>query len=90
MAQTSFPAVNSMGCVKVLTNAYSVPLVAPVRGGMTNADVLALKAAGLSDQIIIDKIRASRNAFSVETADLVALKTAGVADGIISAMLAAK
>jgi len=26
LAQTSFPAVNSLGCVKVLTNAYSVPL----------------------------------------------------------------
>jgi hypothetical protein len=28
LAQTSFPGVNSMGCVKVLTNAYSVPLKA--------------------------------------------------------------
>ena len=26
LAQTSFPTVNSMGCVKVLTNAHSVPL----------------------------------------------------------------
>jgi hypothetical protein len=26
LSYTSFPAVNSMGCVKVLTNAYSVPL----------------------------------------------------------------
>lgn len=26
LSHTSFPAVNSMGCVKVLTNAYSVPL----------------------------------------------------------------
>jgi transposase len=26
LAQTSFPAVNSLGCAKVLTNAYSVPL----------------------------------------------------------------
>jgi transposase len=28
LAHTSFPMVNSMGCVKVLTNAYSVPLKA--------------------------------------------------------------
>lgn len=28
LARTSFPAVNSLGCVKVLTNAYSVPLPA--------------------------------------------------------------
>ena len=26
LARTSFPTVNSMGCIKVLTNAYSVPL----------------------------------------------------------------
>ena len=26
LAQTSFPTVNSHGCAKVLTNAYSVPL----------------------------------------------------------------
>jgi transposase len=28
LAQTSFPSVNSLGCAKVLTNAYSVPLPA--------------------------------------------------------------
>jgi hypothetical protein len=28
MAQTSFPTVNGLGCVKVLTNTYSVPLPA--------------------------------------------------------------
>jgi len=28
LAQTSFPTVNGLGCVKVLTNAYSVPLAA--------------------------------------------------------------
>jgi transposase len=28
LAQTSFPTVNGLGCVKVLTNAYSVPLPA--------------------------------------------------------------
>jgi hypothetical protein len=28
LAQTTFPIVNSLGCVKVLTNAYSVPLKA--------------------------------------------------------------
>ena len=28
LAQTSFPTINGLGCVKVLTNAYSVPLAA--------------------------------------------------------------
>jgi hypothetical protein len=31
LARTSFPSVNSLGCVKVLTNAYSVPLKAGVQ-----------------------------------------------------------
>ncbi|MDQ1471554.1 MAG: hypothetical protein QOJ99_3034 [Bryobacterales bacterium] len=31
LAQTSFPTVNSLGCVAVLTNAYSVPLKAGTR-----------------------------------------------------------
>lgn len=31
LAQTSFPTVNGFGCVKVLTNAYSVPLPAGVQ-----------------------------------------------------------
>jgi len=38
LAQTSFPAVNSLGCVKVLTNAYSVPLKA---GTQVHAKVYA-------------------------------------------------
>jgi hypothetical protein len=28
LAWTSFPAVNSLGCVKVLASSYSVPLLA--------------------------------------------------------------
>jgi transposase len=31
LAQTSFPTVNGLGCVKVLTNTYSVPLPAGVQ-----------------------------------------------------------
>jgi len=31
LAQTSFPTVNGLGCAKVLTNAYSVPLPARAR-----------------------------------------------------------
>jgi transposase len=38
LAQTSFPSVNSLGCAKVLTNAYSVPLPA---GTQTQAKIYA-------------------------------------------------
>jgi hypothetical protein len=55
--------------------------------GLTNADVLKLKAAGLSEQIIIDKINASPAQFHLETDDLLQLKQAGLSDAIISAMI---
>ena len=38
LAQTSFPTVNGLGCVKVRTNAYSVPLPA---GAQVQAKVYA-------------------------------------------------
>ena len=38
LAQTSFPTVNGLGCVKVLTNTYSVPLSA---GGQVHAKAYA-------------------------------------------------
>ena len=56
---------------------------------MTNADVLALKDAGLSDQLIITKIMSSAVKFNLDTPDLVALKKAGLADEVTAAMLEA-
>jgi len=40
LAQTSFPTVNGLGCVKVLTNTYSVPLPA---GAQVQANAYASK-----------------------------------------------
>lgn len=56
---------------------------------LTNNDILALKDAGLSDQLVIDKIRSSPGKYTLETSDLVALKKAGIADTVISAMIEA-
>jgi hypothetical protein len=76
---------------KALTAAPSVAAVpGNARKGtpLTNADVLKLKEAGLSEQVIIDKITASLANFKLETDDLVELKKAGLSDAVISAMLA--
>ena len=54
---------------------------------LTNADVLKLKQAGLSEQLIIDKINVSPAQFHLETDDILQLKQAGLSDGIISAMI---
>jgi hypothetical protein len=49
--------------------------------------VLKLKAAGLSDQFIIDKIKASPANYHLDVDDLVELKKAGIAEAVIAAMM---
>lgn len=60
---------------------------APRASGMSNADVLALREAGFSDDLIVAKIKSSRGAFRMETSDMLELKKAGLSDRVISAML---
>ena len=54
---------------------------------MTNTDVLALKAAGFSDDLIVSKIKSSRCAFRLDTSDLIDLKKSGLSDRVIGAMM---
>jgi hypothetical protein len=57
------------------------------RAGMTNDDVVDLRAAGFSDEVIISKIRTSAPGFRVETNDLMRLKRQGVSQPVIAAMI---
>jgi hypothetical protein len=62
----------------------------PISGTpLTNADVVKLKEAGLSDPLIIDKIGGSPAEYRMDTIDLLELKKAGLSDAVISAMLTA-
>ena len=54
---------------------------------LTNDAVVAMKKAGLSDSVIIAKIRASQTKFDVNTQALIRLKGAGLSDQIIEAMV---
>jgi hypothetical protein len=63
------------------TAARSVP--------MTNADVLALKAAGFRDELVVMKVRASAVRFQLDTSDLIELKRAGLSEVIVEAMVQA-
>ena len=54
---------------------------------LTNADIIDLTAAGIGEQIIIDKINAAASGFSLETKDLIELKKAGVSDAVVQAMM---
>lgn len=56
---------------------------------MTNADVLKLKQAGLSDDLVMHKIMSSPGAYKTDTDEILALKKAGLSDKIIGAMITA-
>lgn len=81
--------------VTVYTNSeYRIP--APKPEGQTtrskllhNSDILALKQAGFSDELIIQRINSSLGAYELGTTDLLKLQEAGVSQQIISAMLTA-
>jgi hypothetical protein len=52
---------------------------------LTNESLVALKKAGLSDSIIISKIRSSQTKFDVSTKGIIGLKNAGLSDQVIEA-----
>jgi hypothetical protein len=65
---------------------------APTLSGkaMTNQDVIALKSAGLSDELVIAKINGAPAEYKLDTEDLIALKQANVSEVVIQAMIAAQ
>lgn len=54
---------------------------------LTNESLIALKKAGLSDSIIISKIKSSQTKFDVSTKGLIGLKNAGMSDQVIEAVV---
>jgi hypothetical protein len=71
----------------VLLVALAVAVGVQAQEVLTNDSVLSMKKAGLSDPIIVAKIRSSQTKFDLSTQALVGLKQAGVSDQIIEAML---
>jgi hypothetical protein len=55
--------------------------------GLTNADVVQMQKAGLSEEIILSKIGTSTTNFDTGTQDLIQLRDAGVKNNIINAMV---
>jgi hypothetical protein len=54
---------------------------------LTNADIVQMQKAGLSEEIILSKIGTSTTNFNTGAQDLIRLKEAGVNDNIINAMV---
>jgi hypothetical protein len=55
--------------------------------GLTNADIVQMQKAGLSEEIILSKIGTSTTNFDTGTQDLIQLRDAGVKNNIINAMV---
>jgi hypothetical protein len=77
---------------KTLTAAATpvqVTAVATSQAGrsMSNLDVIALKEAGVSDELLLAKIRNSDAEYRLDTEDLIALKRAKVSEAVIQAMI---
>jgi len=54
---------------------------------LTNADIVQMQKAGLSEEIILSKIATSTTNFDTGTQDLIQLRDAGVKNNIINAMV---
>src|SRR5258707_2764362 len=54
---------------------------------MTKDDVIALAKKGISDDVIINQIRATGSTFQLTTDDLIGLKDAGVTDRVVNVMI---
>lgn len=75
-------------CLLVAVNVMHASATTPQNiAPLTNDDLIRLKKAGISDDVIILTISSGATKFSTEPADLVALKNAGVSDAVITAML---
>ncbi len=57
---------------------------------LTNDEVISLVKAGLSNAVVINKIRTSKSNFDLSTDSLIKLKQSGVGDDVVAAMLEAK
>lgn len=80
-----------MRILRVLAAASTISLLALAAAAqsevLTNADILALAAAGIGEDIVVGKIRSSNADFDVSAKALIELKKAGISDYVITLML---
>jgi hypothetical protein len=55
--------------------------------GLTNADIIKMQSAGLSENIILASVNGQPAAYDTSTDGLLALKKAGVSDAVVAAMI---
>jgi len=79
---------SAMLLAPVSAYAQAQPASATAAEMLNNATVIQLVRAGIGDDAVIAKIKATPGKYDLNTNDLIALKTAGVSGGVIAAMIA--
>jgi len=69
--------------------AAAVVTAVPARAqqGLTNADIIKMQSAGLSENIILASVNGQPAAYDTSADGLLALKKAGVSDAVVAAMI---
>ena len=69
--------------------AATLVTAAPARAqqGLTNADIIKMQSAGLSENIILASVNGQPAAYDTSTDGLLALKKAGVTDAVVASQL---
>lgn len=79
------------GCLLPPQPIYRTPVPGPPpRPAMATEDLLKLTRAGISEQVMIEKLKAVRLVAAPSSDDLIALKKEGADDRVIEAMLSAR
>src|ERR1017187_5091802 len=69
------------------TPTSNVAAVTPKANALSIADVVKLSKAGLSDDVIIQKVKKNGQAFDLSPDQMIELKSAGVSDKVVAVML---
>jgi hypothetical protein len=76
-----------MRTVFTIILSLGIGLACLAQASMSNAEVVKMVKAGLSDDIVMGTIKSQPGSYSTTADDLIALKKAGVSDKVIAAMM---
>ena len=71
----------------VFLAVFVAALPAHSQQGLTNADIIKMQSAGLSETVILSSINSEPAAYDTSTDGLLALKKGGVSDAVVAAMI---
>lgn len=66
---------------------FVVALPAQAQQGLTNADIIKMQSAGLSEGVILSSVNNQPAAYDTSTDGLLALKNAGLSDAVLAAII---